>query len=59
MEAPILWKNKIRLKTMISGWMEGLLNGKRGMFPDNFVKVQKQTKKVYFQGFCRWYFFVF
>ena len=35
---------------MISGWMEGTLNGKRGMFPDNFVKVQKQTKKVYFQG---------
>jgi len=27
------------------GWMEGTLNGKRGMFPDNFVKVQKQTKK--------------
>lgn len=27
------------------GWMEGTLNGKRGMFPDNFIKVQKQTKK--------------
>lgn len=21
------------------GWMEGELNGKRGLFPDNFVKV--------------------
>lgn len=21
------------------GWMEGDLNGKRGLFPDNFVKV--------------------
>ena len=36
---------------MISGWMEGTLNGKRGMFPDNFVKVQKQTKKVYFKAY--------
>ena len=35
---------------MISGWMEGTLNGKRGMFPDNFVKVQKQTKKVNCNG---------
>lgn len=22
------------------GWMEGDLNGKRGLFPDNFVKVR-------------------
>ena len=22
------------------GWYEGKLNGKRGMFPDNFVKVR-------------------
>lgn len=22
------------------GWMEGILNGKRGIFPDNFVKVK-------------------
>merc|ERR1711990_1075479 len=27
------------------GWMEGTLNGKRGMFPDNFVKLIK-TKVV-------------
>ena len=26
---------------MDGGWWEGSLNGKRGMFPDNFVKVRK------------------
>lgn len=25
------------------GWMEGDLNGKRGLFPDNFVKVRGNT----------------
>lgn len=25
------------------GWMEGDLNGKRGLFPDNFVKVRRKT----------------
>lgn len=25
--------------TVVDGWCEGTLNGKRGMFPDNFVKV--------------------
>ncbi|KAJ8009151.1 hypothetical protein DPEC_G00085920 [Dallia pectoralis] len=29
------------------GWMEGDLNGKRGLFPDNFVKeVKKDTKEL-------------
>ncbi|XP_076026950.1 CD2-associated protein isoform X2 [Genypterus blacodes] len=29
------------------GWMEGDLNGKRGLFPDNFVKeLKKDTKEV-------------
>ncbi|XP_056284917.1 CD2-associated protein [Pseudoliparis swirei] len=29
------------------GWMEGDLNGKRGLFPDNFVKeVKKEAKEV-------------
>ncbi|KAJ9595816.1 hypothetical protein L9F63_012971, partial [Diploptera punctata] len=27
------------IKTQPGGWWEGTLNGKRGMFPDNFVKV--------------------
>lgn len=26
------------------GWMEGDLNGKRGLFPDNFVKVKPEHK---------------
>lgn len=31
------------------GWWEGELNGKKGMFPDNFVKVCEQRgKKGYF-----------
>jgi hypothetical protein len=25
------------------GWWEGELNGKKGMFPDNFVKVKKNN----------------
>lgn len=25
--------------SVTDGWCEGTLNGKRGMFPDNFVKV--------------------
>lgn len=27
------------VKTQSGGWWEGVLAGKRGMFPDNFVKV--------------------
>lgn len=31
------------------GWMEGDLNGKRGLFPDNFVKVKgKMCFSVFF-----------
>ena len=29
---------------MDEGWCEGTLNGKRGMFPDNFVKIREPTK---------------
>lgn len=35
------------------GWMEGDLNGKRGLFPDNFVKVRRrwlQSCSFYFRG---------
>ena len=28
------------VKRMDGGWWEGTLNGKRGVFPDNFVKVR-------------------
>ena len=28
------------VKKMDGGWWEGTLNGKRGVFPDNFVKVR-------------------
>lgn len=28
------------IKTMHGGWWEGTLRDKRGMFPDNFVKVR-------------------
>ena len=29
---------------MGDGWCEGTLNGKRGMFPDNFVQIQEPSK---------------
>lgn len=29
------------------GWMEGDLNGKRGLFPDNFVKVRDRLVFIY------------
>lgn len=37
------------------GWMEGDLNGKRGLFPDNFVKVTNNNKGK----MCFSVFFVF
>lgn len=33
------------------GWMEGDLNGKRGLFPDNFVKVRRKTLSSSFERF--------
>ena len=30
------------------GWWEGELNGKKGMFPDNFVKVRSQQSSPLF-----------
>ncbi|XP_049612072.1 CD2-associated protein [Syngnathus scovelli] len=38
-----LIKNVCRIEE--DGWMEGDLNGKRGLFPDNFVKEIKQEAK--------------
>ena len=29
------------VKRMEGGWWEGILNGRRGVFPDNFVKVRR------------------
>lgn len=36
------------IKVMLGGWWEGTLRDKRGMFPDNFVKVIKHKKSVRF-----------
>ena len=33
------------VKQMDGGWWEGKLKGKKGLFPDNFVKVRQQLLK--------------
>lgn len=33
-------------KLQEEGWLEGELNGRRGMFPDNFVKVSTVSKYI-------------
>ena len=33
------------VKRMEGGWWEGILNGRRGVFPDNFVKVRRFETK--------------
>lgn len=35
------------IKVMLGGWWEGTLRDKRGMFPDNFVKVLHVESRVY------------
>ena len=35
------------------GWYEGKLNGKRGMFPDNFVKVRVFMPTISLSSECR------
>ena len=32
------------VKQMSGGWWEGVLKGKKGLFPENFVKVSKRTE---------------
>ena len=38
------------VKKVPGGWWEGMLNGKRGVFPDNFVEVGFHTQT--FLVFC-------
>ena len=38
------------VKRMDGGWWEGTLNGKRGVFPDNFVKVRHHFSDFIFWG---------
>ena len=33
------------VKQMEGGWWEGTCKGKRGLFPDNFVKVRKTVRR--------------
>lgn len=35
------------IKVMLGGWWEGTLRDKRGMFPDNFVKVRVESSLIY------------
>lgn len=35
------------IKVMLGGWWEGTLRDKRGMFPDNFVKVSRIESRIY------------
>lgn len=35
------------IKMMLGGWWEGTLRDKRGMFPDNFVKVLHVESRAY------------
>ena len=39
------------VKKVPGGWWEGMLNGKRGVFPDNFVEVCFHTQT--FPVFCK------
>jgi hypothetical protein len=43
------------IKMQPGGWWEGTLSGKRGMFPDNFVKVSTFLImwKLYFVSYCK------
>lgn len=34
------------IKMMLGGWWEGTLRDKRGMFPDNFVKVSRTLNRA-------------
>ena len=41
------------VKRMEGGWWEGILNGRRGVFPDNFVKVRRFETKNDLHFFIR------
>lgn len=47
------------IKVMLGGWWEGTLRDKRGMFPDNFVKVSntKSTRLSFIE--CDFFFILF
>lgn len=40
------------IKVMLGGWWEGTLRDKRGMFPDNFVKVLHVEWRFYHFYVC-------
>ena len=45
------------VKRMEGGWWEGILNGRRGVFPDNFVKVRRLRQKMTCIFLFVWLFF--
>lgn len=38
------------VEPMLDGWMEGYKDGKKGMFPDNYVKVHLYTYTLILYG---------
>ena len=40
------------VKQMSGGWWEGVLKGKRGLFPENFVKVRGYKPYIIHNSLC-------